>query len=144
MRKTAKGFPRVNGRRGAFQILFAFIHFVVGLSFITAPEASSRTQALGYLAHLNIPLAPLACLWLVSAGLAVVSAFFCRPKDWFGFAALVIAPAVWGALFLFGVFLGGPILGLLSTSIYWVLGATSMIVSGMQGGKDRDQREVLL
>lgn len=134
---------RVNGRRGAFQLLFAFIHFFVGLSFITAPEGSSRTAALGYLANLNIPLAPLAFVWILSAGLAVASAFHCRPQDWFGFAALVVAPAIWGGLFLIGVILGGPPLGALSSAIYWVFGATSMIVSGMQGERDRDRRKTV-
>lgn len=133
---------RINGRRGAFQLLFAFIYVFVGVSFITAPAASSRTAALGYLEHVGIPLAPLAALWIVSAGLAAVSAFFCRPRDWFGFAALVFAPAIWGALFAFGVLLGGPPLGIVSAAIYWVFGACSMIVSGMQGESDRDRREV--
>jgi peptidoglycan/LPS O-acetylase OafA/YrhL len=136
----ARRLPHVNGRRGAFQLLFAFIHFFVGVSFITAPAASSRTAAIGYLGDWT---APLACLWLVSAGLAIVAAFLCRPRDWFGFAALVIAPGIWGFLFLAGVlFAGGPILGILSTAIYWVFGACSMIVSGMQGESDRDNREV--
>jgi hypothetical protein len=134
-------FPKINGRRGAFQILFAFIHLFVGVSFVTAPEGSSRTAALGYLADVHIPLATLAVVWLLSAGLAVVSSFMCRPNDWFGFAALVVAPAIWGGLFLIGVlFAGGPPLGLLSAAIYWVFGATSMIVSGMQGERDRDTR----
>lgn len=131
---------RINGRRGAFQLLFAFIHFFVGFSFVSAPAASSRTAALGYLGDWTTPL---AVLWFISAGLAIVSSVFCRPRDWFGFAALVVAPGVWGCLFLFGVlFAGGPIFGLLSTAIYWVFGATSMIVSGMQGATDRDRREV--
>ena len=38
--------PRVNGRRGAFQLLFAFIQFFIGISFITAPAASKRIAAL--------------------------------------------------------------------------------------------------
>ena len=85
--------PRINGRRGAFQLLFAFIHVFVGLSFITAPAASSRLAALGYLAEWNVPTAPLAALWMVSAAVAAVSACLCRPNDWIGFSALVIAPA---------------------------------------------------
>ena len=132
----------VNGRRGAFQLLFAFIYFFIGLSFVTAPEASSRVAALGYLANLHIPIGPIAALWIISSLLAVVSAFHCRPKDWFGFAALVFAPAVWGALFMLGVILGGPSLGLLSAAIYWAFGATAMIVSGMQGESDRDRRHI--
>jgi hypothetical protein len=134
------GAMRLNGRRGAFQLLFAFIYFFVGVSFITAPEGSSRTVALGYLANLNIPLPPLAAVWILSAVLAATSAFYCRPRDWFGFAALVFAPVIWGALFIIGVFVGGPIFGLLSGAIYWVFGATAIIVSGMQGERDRDRR----
>ena len=132
---------KINGRRGGFQLLFAFIYVFVGVSFITAPESSSRVAALGYLDGLHIPIAPLAALWLVSACIATVSAFLCRPKDWIGFSALVFAPAVWGALFLIGIAFGGPILGLVSAAIYWAFGATSMIVSGMQGEFDRDARK---
>jgi len=132
---------KINGRRGAFQLLFAFIHLFIGISFITAPAGSTRTAALGYLTNLNIPLSTLAFVWILSAALAVASAFFCRPRDWFGFAALVVAPTIWGGLFLIGVlFAGGPIMGYLSAAIYWVFGATSMIVSGMQGERDRDDR----
>lgn len=134
---------KINGRRGAFQLLFAFIHFFIGISFITAPNASSRTVALGYLADLHIPLAPLAFVWILSACLAVVAGFLCRPNDWFGFAALVFAPTVWGAMFLIGVFVSGEKMGLLSAAIYWVFAATAMIVSGMQGESDRDARKTI-
>lgn len=133
---------RINGRRGAFQLLFATIHFIVGASFLLIPAAPSRQAALQYLVDLNIPLAPFAALWILSGALATVSAFKCRPADWFGFAALVVAPSVWGVLFLAGVvFASAPPLGVLTAAIYWVFGATSMIVSGMQGQNDRDRRE---
>jgi hypothetical protein len=83
-------------------------------------------------------------LWLLSGAIAVVSAFLYRPNDWVGFASLVVAPGIWGALFLGGViFAGGPFAGgIVSTVVYWAFGGLAMIISGMVGDHDQDRREV--
>jgi len=138
MRKTSNGFPRVNGRRGAFQLLFAGVYLIVGASFWIMPGSGSRQASLKWLTAV-VPLEPFAALWIVAGLLGIVSAFMCRPKDWFGFAALVFAPAMWGALFLIGALVGSP-QAYLSAAVYWLFAAAPMIVSGMQGEYDRDTR----
>jgi hypothetical protein len=138
MRKTNKGFPRVNGRRGAFQLLFAGVYLIVGASFWLIPNAGTRQASLRWLTEV-MPLEPFAALWIVAGLLGIVSAFMCRPRDWFGFAALVFAPAMWGALYLIGALVGTP-QAFLSAAVYWLFAAAPMIVSGMQGEHDRDTR----
>ena len=131
---------KINGRRGAFQLLFAGVYLVVGYSFLFNPSTGLRQAQLRWVTDL-LPLEPFAVLWLISGVLAAWSAFLCRPKDWVGFSALVFAPAVWGALFFIGGFTSGPA-GFTSAAVYWLFSATPMIVSGMQGERDRDARKI--
>jgi len=129
---------KINGRRGAFQLVSAGVYLIVGLSFLLAPASGSRSTSLRWLTE-YVPLEPFAALWVIAAALAAVAAFRCRPRDWFGFAALVFAPAVWGALFFIGAFTANPA-SFTSAAVYWLFAALSMIVSGMQGERDRDLR----
>ena len=131
---------RINGRRGALQLLFTGLYAVVGYSFITNPASGTRADALRWLTP-YLPLEPFAALWLIAAALASVAAFRCRPADSFGFIALVIAPAVWGALFFIGG-LAGSTSAFTSAVVYWAFAGIIMIASGMQGDKDRDRRKI--
>jgi hypothetical protein len=136
--------PRINGRRGAFQLIFSALYLAVGISFLVIPTAASRADALRWLTDL-LPLWPFASIWIVAALTGAVSAFLCRPRDWVGFFALTLAPAAWGSLFLIGViFAGAPALGVITTAIYWTFAAGFLIASGMQGPNDRDRRTVVL
>lgn len=140
-----RNIPKINGRRGVLQLLFSVVYLVLGVSFFALPSATSRIEALGWLSQLHIPIQPLACLWIAAALIGFVSAFLPRPNDWRGFAALTLAPAAWGFLFLIGVILfGAPPLGVISTFIYWLLAAIVMVASDMQGPRDRDNRPVVI
>jgi hypothetical protein len=141
--KSPPRMPGINGRRGVFQLLFAVVYLVIGASFLLIPTTPSRAEALRWLIEL-MPLWPFACLWLAAGLTGAVSAFYCRPRDWVGFFALTLVPAIWGFLFLIGVFFGAPPLGIVSTAIYWLLAAAMMVVAGMQGPHDRDTRDVAL
>ena len=132
--------PRINGRRGALQLLFTGLYLVVGYSFMANPASGTRADALRWLTP-YLPVEPFAALWLLAAGFAAVAAFKCRPADSFGFIALVLAPSVWGALFLIGGLTGSPS-AYISAVVYGAFAGIIMIVSGMQGDKDRDRREV--
>lgn len=137
--------PKLNGRRGAFQLLFSAVYLVIGLSFVLLPASSSRAEALAWLNVIHLPVEPFAFAWVAAALVGFVSAFLCRPSDWRGFAALTLAPALWGALFFVGaVFCGAPILGLVTCAVYWLLAATAMVVSDMSGPNDRDHRRVVV
>lgn len=131
--------PMINGRRGAFQLVYAPVYLVIGLSFVIVPNSASRSAALGWLIELGL-LPFFGALWILAAGAAVAGAFQPRPRDWFSFAALVFAPSVWGCLFVIGVLSGAPAFGLVSAAVYWLFAAGPMIVSGMQGSDDRDRR----
>jgi hypothetical protein len=131
----------INGRRGAFELLFAVVYVVIGLSFLFMPPSSSRADALRWLTDL-LPLWPFASIWVVAGLTGAYSAFLSRPKDWIGFFALTLAPFAWGCLFLIGIPLGSPLLGAVGGLVYWLLSAATMVVSGMQGPTDRDTREM--
>lgn len=132
---------KLNGRRGAFQVLFAAVYIIIGLSFVLTPGAGTRQDSLRWVTAF-VPLVPLAALWIVAGVLGAVSAFKPRPRDWFGFAALVFAPAFWGSLFFIGAVTGSPT-AYVSAAIYWLFAAAPMVVSGMQGANDRDRRRVI-
>jgi membrane associated rhomboid family serine protease len=131
---------QINGRRGALQILFTALYLVVGYSFITNPSAGTRGEALRWLTP-YLPIEPFAALWLAAAAFASVAAFKCRPDDSFGFVALVLAPSIWGALFLIGGLTGSPS-AYTSAAVYGAFAGVIMIASGMQGDKDRDRRKI--
>ena len=139
-----RNIPKINGRRGVFQLLFSVVYLVLGISFFALPGTPSRDAALNWMTQLHIPLQPFACLWIAAALIGLVSAFLPRPSDWRGFAALTLASAVWGFLFLIGVaFAAAPALGIVTTFVYWLLASIVMVVSDMQGPNDRDHRPVV-
>jgi len=129
---------KINGRRGTFLLLFSSVYLIVGTSFLLTPGAGTRQVSLHWLSA-HFPLEPFAALWVVAGALGVVAAFMPRPRDWFGFSALVFAPAVWSALFLIGGILGSQA-AFTSAAVYCLFAAAPMIVSGMQGERDRDIR----
>lgn len=129
----------VNGRRGAFQLVYAGVYLVIGASFVFSPTAAGRQQALKWLEDVHA-VSLFGWLWVVAAFVACIGAFLPRPQDWFSFFMLVFAPAVWGGLFVIGVLTGAHPFGLISALIYWLFAASPMIVSGMQGPADRDHR----
>ena len=138
MRKTLAGQRRIiNGRRGSFQLLFAFVYLILGWSFLIAAPSAGRQAALGWMGGL-VP--HLGYIWLVAAVLALTAVHKARGDDSYSYAALTFAPIVFGGLFLIGIVLGAPITGLISTVTYWLLGAAVMVVSGMQGDNDRCAR----
>ena len=85
---------RVNGRRGAFQIVFGFVCLVVGSSFFFMPGTPSREEIFRWLTP-YVPLGWFASLWVNAGLIAMVCAFLPRPKDAAGFIAMVFAPGVW-------------------------------------------------
>lgn len=140
MRKTLQGKRRIiNGRRGTFQLLFAFVYALLGASFLLAEPSPARQAALGWLG----PLVPhLGYIWVVAAIAALTAVHKPRGDDSYSYAGLTFAPLIFGGLFLIGLFLGAPMTGAITVATYWLLGAAVMVVSGMSGDNDRCARNL--
>ncbi|ALV45838.1 hypothetical protein MB46_10435 [Arthrobacter alpinus] len=128
----------VNGRRGAFQVLFATVYTLVSVSYLLVPPSPGRSSALSWLpgAHVHY----LGFIWAVVAVVGFVGATLPRPRDRFSFIGLTLAPTIWGFLYLIGWMLGTSKTGWVTTCLYWAIAGAVMVVSGMQGPSDRDER----
>jgi hypothetical protein len=134
--------PRLNGRRGAFQVVMGVVYLVVGSSFFFMPGSANRAETFRWLTP-YIPLAVFAALWIIAGAVALFCSFLPRPLDATGFMALVFAPAIWFGLFAISAIVNVNISALVSGIIYGAFGAVPLIVSGMEGPRDRDHREVI-
>lgn len=131
----------VNGRRGAFQALFAFAYLALGLSYVAMPSGPARAEALSWLTD-QVPLNVLGFLWVAAAAFAFCGSSRPRPKDKWSFVALTLAPTLWGFFYLISTFVGTFPQGWVTSILYWCIAAGVMVVSGMTGDNDRDEREV--
>jgi len=139
MRKTLDGQRRfVNGRRGSFQFLFAFVYLIIGAALLFTEVTPARQAALGWLGA-AVPYVGYA--WVLAAVLALTAMHRPRGHDSYGFAALTFTPLVFSGLFFVGIVFGAPLSGITSVVVYWLLGAAVMVVSGMQGDNDRCARK---
>lgn len=138
MKHKPEGYrmPRINGRRGAFQLLFGIVYGSLALTMLRRFPTS-----LAWLEE-YVPHWPLAVVWIIPAAAAIAGAFLPRPKDAFSFVFLAAAPIFTGFLFLIGAFVAPEVTSPYGLIVYWALGAAVMVVSGMTGDKDRDEREV--
>jgi FtsH-binding integral membrane protein len=138
MRKLLDGPHRlINGRRGTFQLLFAFVYLILGASFLLAAPSPTRQAALGWL---GVLVPHLGYIWIIAALAALTAVHKARGDDSYSYAALTFAPLIFGGLFLIGMFLGAPLTGAISVATYWLIGAAVMVVSGMSGENDRCAR----
>lgn len=129
---------RTNGRRGAFQFLFAMVYAMLGISFAIALDFPPALAWMGVLGAEPPMLAP---LWGVSALIGVAGAFLPRPKDSISFAALTVAPCIGAGLYLIGALVSPVGTSLLGIIMYLALAGAVMVVSGMTGDRDRDDRK---
>lgn len=134
--KLAQRFPRINGRRGAFQLLFGTVYGCLALAI-----SGRWPTALAWLGE-YIPLISFVSVWAIPAIAALIGAFLPRPKDAFSFVLLTIAPILSGFLFLIGALVEPRDASPYGTIVYWALAGAVMVVSGMTGDRDRDEREV--
>lgn len=122
----------INGRRGAYQLMKSTVYLLLGASFSLFSPPESRMAALGYLGgELGIRFAGL--IWIICGLVGLTGAF--NRRDWYSFAMLTFAPAVWGSLFFIGVLFGAPLINLVSALIYWAFAGAAMIVAGMSNPK---------
>lgn len=140
LRRIATKFG-INGRRGAFQLLFAAAYLCLGLSYVALPSSPGRERSLTWLTSV-IPLDALGWLWIIGAVAGILGSRMARPKDRRSFSALTLVPSVWGFLYLVSVFTGHNPFGWITTAMYWCIAGAVMCASGMNGDTDRDDREI--
>lgn len=117
-------------RRAAFLLLFSLAFAALGYSYSFADSSPSRLSALRWLTEV-VPVHWLGIPWFVAAVIAAVSAFRTMPADRFGFVALFIVPAVWGALYAISWATGDAPAGLVTTVLYEALATAPLVVAGM-------------
>lgn len=135
-RKLVHRLPRINGRRGAFQLLFAVVYGCLALA-ISRKWPTSLEWLDAYMSHFV-----LVAVWAIPTVVALVGAFLPRPKDALSFALLACAPILSGFLFLLAALVEPERSSPYGLIVYWALGAAVMVVSGMTGDSDRDERKV--
>lgn len=129
----------INGRRGAFQVLFGFVYLLMGITYVFIPSSHGSVAALEWIAG-TVPLHVLGLLWLIAAIMGVVGSFQPRPRDRTSFMALAVVPALWGGMYAAGAVATGNYSYLLTTLLYLVIATAVLVVSGMSGASDRDIR----
>ncbi|MGK3957901.1 hypothetical protein ACLKOZ_17115 [Arthrobacter sp. R4] len=134
--KPTHRFPRINGRRGAFQLLFGIVYGCLALAMSRKWPTSLEWMG-EYMSHHVL----VAC-WAIPTVAAFVGMFLPRPKDALSFALLTTAPILNGFLFIIGAFVAPEVTSPYGLIVYWALGAAVMVVSGMTGDRDRDERKV--
>lgn len=136
MKFIKHSLPRINGRRGAFQFLFGLVYACLALAMSRKWPTSLEFLA-EYMSHLV-----LVAIWAIPAIAAFVGMFLPRPKDALSFALLAAAPILSGFLFLIAYAMEPGKSSPYGLIVYWALGAAVMVVSGMTGDRDRDERKV--
>lgn len=130
------GRLKVNGRRGAFLLLWALVYGILAWSSFMSGRIPS---SLAWLAQ-YIPGEVLGIVWGVPVIFAILGAFRPRPRDAFAFAALTAAPVVWSGLYLIGFFVTREVTSIVAIALYVGIAVMVMVVSGMEGATDRADR----
>jgi hypothetical protein len=138
MKTKRHRFPRVNGRRGAFQLLFGTVYACLTAATLLA---KSFTPAMAWIGEFAPP-SVLAIIWAPPTIAAFIGAFLPRPKDAFSFIFLTFAPTAFGCLYLIGGLALPQGTSFFGVVVYWALAGAVMVVSGMTGDRDRDERKV--
>jgi hypothetical protein len=134
----------INGRRGAFQALFAVSYLALGFSYVFTAPSPSRVQALSWFTDIIpfVSLDALGFIWLIAGAFGAWGAQRPRPQDEWSFIALTLAPTAWGFLYIGAVVFQTNPHGWVTSILYWCIAGAVMVVSGMTGDNDRDEREI--
>lgn len=120
--------PRLNGRRGAFLVLFGTVNILLGVAFTLPSQPASSVR---FLFDLGVPLRWWGAAWVVS-GLVGIGFAFARPPgaDRWGFVALAFALASGTGVYALSWVLGYG-RGWLLAAVFTALTGSVAIVSGM-------------
>lgn len=144
MRRLKPHLARVvNGRRGAFQLMYSLMFGITAITYLALPISDGRMDSLAWILTIAPPWL-LGLPWLVGAGVAFAGSRQPRPRDTFSFKLMAAVLVVFGFLYFIGGIANQNAATWLSSLLYWILAGAVIIVSGMQGDSDRDVREVRL
>ncbi|MCX4778183.1 hypothetical protein [Streptomyces sp. NBC_01264] len=100
--RAVRWLRKLLGRRGPFLILLGIGMTNLGISFIADPPS---TQGLWLLTRW-CPIESWAWLWIGAGFVTTFSAFLKIGRDWAGFAAALVPPAVWAIAYFAAVITG--------------------------------------
>lgn len=122
------GMPRLNGRRGAFLVLFGTVNILLGVAFTLPSQPSSSIR---FLLDIGVPMTAWGAVW-VASGVVGIGFAFARPPgaDRWGFVALAAALASGTGVYTMSWVLGYG-RGWLLASVFAALTGAVAIVSGM-------------
>lgn len=127
---------RINGRRGAFLLLWGIIYILLGLTYFISGLVPPALRWLYPLIETEF----LGFVWTVPAIFAIIGSRSQRPADAYAWAALATAPVIWACLYFVGSFLTGEFTSSLGIIVFGGLAGTFMIVAGMEGTSDLAER----
>jgi hypothetical protein len=121
---------RINGRRGAFLLLFGIAFMLLGLSFITSPPDALIRQTMRWMPDWS-PIWFCGLLWLGAGLFGVVFAFTRIPTDRFGFMAMSAVCVGWAVAHCIAQAVGTNDRAWVSAVIFSIMGGAILVVSGM-------------
>lgn len=118
----------VNGRRGAFLLLFGLIYLAIGASYTWVEVGAPIIR---WMSWMPVPLWVCGLVWMV-AGLAAIRFGFCTiPRDRWGFMALAAVGMGWTVAWLIAWATGDAPRGFAGAFVFAALAAAILVVSGM-------------
>ena len=141
-RKPRNQWPYINGSRGRYLLTSGLIYLMVGLSFIGVTHEDYRARFFGWMWDLwklepGITVGP---LWVLAGVMMIAGAWRRRPGDRFAFGAAWAAPSILTFFYFVGFWFTRDPQSLLAIVVYVFFSLMSVIVSGMEGDEEREER----
>lgn len=141
-RKPRNKWPYINGSRGRYLLASAVIYLLIGFNFLPVRHGETRGRFFGWMYELwNIhPGVIVGPLWIIAGVVMLTGGFLRRPHDKWAFAAAWMAPSVLTFFYFVGFWYTRDPQSILAIVIYVFFSFMSVIVSGMEGDEERNER----
>jgi hypothetical protein len=123
------------GRRGSFLVSFAVVYGLLGYSYLGVHV----TPVVRHSLRVALTLAPLpvwAWAWIAAAVISGVCGLFCPGRKAAGFAAAVVMPALWAAVYAAGWLNGDIPRGWVTALLFAALATAVAVIAGMPEPRD--------
>lgn len=112
--------------------LGGFIYIAVGAVYLGSDPLPSRTRSLELALNL-LPLWAWGLLWIVAGIAGIISARWPPASEKWGYTVMASFAALWGAVYLLGVFLlNTPIQGLSGGGVWFLVAVLWWGISGLE------------